>query len=122
MSDKSSSQVITTLAVALAIFLLAIVVPKLLLNQPRHMIAATQGLELLLSLLAIVIFGKSKFSHYGFCRPQSQDPLAGHLRAKTGSLIPAIVVHMLANIGGMIGGIIFTLINFTITGKLPTVG
>ena len=45
--------------------------------------------------------------------------MAGYLRAKTGSLIPAIAVHMLANIGGMIGGIIYTLINYMITGKLP---
>jgi membrane protease YdiL (CAAX protease family) len=46
--------------------------------------------------------------------------LAGHLRAKTGSLLPAIGAHMLANIGGMIGGIIYNVVSFIITGKLPT--
>ena len=45
--------------------------------------------------------------------------MAGYLRAKTGSLIPAITVHVLGNIGGMIGGIIFTVISFLITGDLP---
>jgi membrane protease YdiL (CAAX protease family) len=45
--------------------------------------------------------------------------LAGQLRARTGSLIPAIVVHVLANIGGMIGGIIYNMISFIISGKLP---
>ncbi len=33
--------------------------------------------------------------------------LAGSQREKTGSLIPAIGVHMLANIGGMVGGILY---------------
>ncbi len=45
--------------------------------------------------------------------------MAGHFRARTGSLIPAIAVHMLANVGGMIGGIIYGIINFAITGNLP---
>ncbi|MEA1981642.1 MAG: CPBP family intramembrane glutamic endopeptidase, partial [candidate division Zixibacteria bacterium] len=48
--------------------------------------------------------------------------MAGHFRSKTGSLIPAIAVHILANIGGLIGGIIFTFVNFLISGKLPTIG
>ncbi|MFH1699682.1 MAG: CPBP family intramembrane glutamic endopeptidase [Candidatus Zixiibacteriota bacterium] len=47
--------------------------------------------------------------------------MAGHLRAKTGSLIPAIAVHILANIGGAIGGIIYTIVNYLITGKLPII-
>lgn len=46
--------------------------------------------------------------------------LAGHLRAKTGSLLPAIGAHMLANIGGMIGGILYNIAGLIITGKLPT--
>jgi len=37
--------------------------------------------------------------------------VAGFLRAKTKSLIPAIVAHVFANVGGMIGGIIFRVIN-----------
>ncbi|MCX6826909.1 MAG: CPBP family intramembrane metalloprotease, partial [candidate division Zixibacteria bacterium] len=45
--------------------------------------------------------------------------LAGHQRAKSGSLIPAIGVHMLANIGGLIGGIIYAVVTFLASGKLP---
>ena len=47
--------------------------------------------------------------------------MAGHYRSKTMSLIPAIVVHILANVGGMIGGVLYTLAYFLINGKLPGV-
>jgi len=243
MATNNNSQVTTALSVAIGIFFIAIVLPKLLFSSVLPGVMTTQGLELFLSLLAIVIFGKSKFSEYGFCQPKvSQQPakgrsrwirisltapllgmvatllilglggngnplvksltfpqivlfvwvfssiieevftrgflqghlsvlsgryfrllffrielpvmisglffacmhfgllfrgvdattmavtflftlsiglMAGYLRAKTGSLIPAIAVHILANIGGMIGGVIYVLINLMITGKLP---
>jgi membrane protease YdiL (CAAX protease family) len=243
MATNNTSQVTTALSVTIGVFLIAIVLPKLLFSSMLPSLITTQGLELLLSLLAIVIFGNSKFSEYGFCQPRvSQQPvkgrtrwvrisltapllgmvatpmilglggngnplaksltfpqivlfvwvfssiieevftrgflqghlsvlsgkyfrllflrielpvmisalffacmhfvllfagvdattmtitflftlsiglMAGYLRAKTGSLIPAIAVHILANIGGMIGGVIYALINLMITGKLP---
>lgn len=245
MATHTTSRVTMALSVAIGIFLIAIVLPKLLFSSVLPGIMTTQALELLLSLLAIVVFGKSKFSEYGFCLPgASQQPakaktrwirismmapllgmvatplilglggrgnplvkdltplqivlfvwifssiieevftrgflqghlsvlsgkyfrflfmrielpvmisalffacmhfmllfigvdaitmiviflftlsigfMAGHLRARTGSLIPAIAVHILANIGGMVGGVIFTFINFLITGKLPNI-
>lgn len=244
-TSGKNSRVIISLSVAIGIFLIAILLPKLLISNKILAISTTHGLELLLSLLAIVIFGKSKFAEYGFCRPgvrQSSTTgntkwirasltapllgivatpiilglggsgnqlvksltfpqiilfvwisssiieeiftrgflqghlsilsgkyvklpffrielpvlisalffacmhfsllfagvdavtmtvtflftlsiglMSGHLRAKTGSLIPAIVVHILANIGGVIGGIIYTIINFLITGELPSI-
>jgi membrane protease YdiL (CAAX protease family) len=243
MVTNNTRQVTTALLVAVGIFLIAVVLPKFLFSSPLTKLMTTQGLELLLSLLAIAMFGKSKFSEYGFCQPRvSQqsgegrtrwirisllapllgivatplilglgghgNPLvknlafpqivlfvwvfssiieevftrgflqghlsvlsgryftlfflrielpvmisalffacmhfvlllagvdattmtvtflftlsiglmAGYLRAKTGSLIPAIAVHMLANIGGMIGGVIYTVVNYLMTGKLP---
>ena len=243
MSLTNKSQVIMALSIAAGIFLIAIVIPKLLLSKLLPTLLTTQGLELILSLLAIMIFGKRKFSDYGFCWPRleestskgkfrwvlisltapllgiaatvsilglggSGNPLvrqltlpqivlivwifsstieeiftrgflqghlsilsgrylklglfrielpvlisalffacmhfvlffsgvdaitmvvvflftlfiglmAGHLRARTGSLIPAITVHMLANIGGMVGGVIYSIINFMTTGTLP---
>lgn len=243
MNDNTRPKVTTALAVAVLIFLIAIVLPKLIFNGIASKILVTQGLELALSLLAIVIFGKAKFSEYGFCLPKANpqsdkgkygwigvsllapllgicatplilglggggNPLvrslsipqivlfvwifssiieeiftrgflqshlsalsgksikllffkielpvlisalffgcmhfvlflsgvdaitvavtfvftfsiglmAGTLRAGTGSLLPAITVHILANIGGMIGGIIYTVINFMITGNMP---
>lgn len=45
--------------------------------------------------------------------------IAGHLRARTGSLIPAIGAHMLANIGGVLGGLIYVLFTILTGGKLP---
>ena len=242
LTTKDSTQVITALLVAVVIYLIAVVMPKFVIDNFVPKILTTQGLELLLSLLAIAIVGKGMFSKYGFCLPRVVEPgesgtrwmrsaafapllgivasplilvlggkgnpmvkqlsllqiilfiwvfssiieevftrgflqghlsslsgkycrflsfriefpvlisslffafmhlaliftgvdattmivtifftfsiglMAGHLRAKTGSLIPAIVVHMLANIGGMIGGIIYAIINFLLTGKLP---
>jgi len=46
--------------------------------------------------------------------------IAGHLRARTGSLIPAIGAHMLGNIGGMVGGILYVLFTVLTGGKMPT--
>ncbi len=37
--------------------------------------------------------------------------LAGHERSRSGSLLPAIGIHMLANIGGMVGGILYGIIS-----------
>ena len=45
--------------------------------------------------------------------------LAGYQRAITGSLIPAIGVHMLANIGGVIGGVIYAIVRIMTGGPLP---
>lgn len=45
--------------------------------------------------------------------------LAGHLRSKTGSLLPAIGVHILANIGGVIGGIVYGIISIINGGHFP---
>jgi membrane protease YdiL (CAAX protease family) len=243
MAINNVSRVTTALFVAAGIFLIAVILPKLLLSTALPRLMTTQGLELFLALLAIVIFGKSKFSEYGFCRPGSRrqpaeggtrwlhlalmapllgmvatplilglgghgNPvvksltfpqivlfvwvfssiieevftrgflqghlsvlsgkyirlpffrvelpvlisalffacmhfslllagvdavtmtvtffftlsiglLAGYLRAKTDSLIPAVTVHMLANIGGMLGGVIYTIVTYLTTGSLP---
>ena len=45
--------------------------------------------------------------------------LAGHARARSGSLVPAVAVHMMANVGGFLGGIVFTMIKAMITGQPP---
>jgi len=245
MIANNNPRTVTALSVAVAIFFIAVVIPKLAISGHIPALATTQGLELLLALLAIIIFGKGRFADYGFCLPKkdsasphgssrwvlisltapllgipasililalggSGNPaaknlalpqiilfvwifssvieeiftrgflqghlsglsgkyidfrllrielpvlisasffacihlvllmigadaitiavtllftfsiglMAGHLRQKTGSLIPAIAVHMLANIGGMIGGIIYAIINYMITGKMPGV-
>lgn len=45
--------------------------------------------------------------------------LAGFYRSKSESLIPAVILHMLANVGGVIGGIIYGIITLALTGHPP---
>lgn len=71
-----------------------------------HLILLVNGVEFL-SLVIILVF------------TFSLGLLAGYLRAKYESLIPAVIVHMLANMGGVIGGIIFVIITVITTGKPP---
>ena len=40
--------------------------------------------------------------------------LCGYLRSRTESIIPAIIAHSLANIGGMIGGMLYLLLSFAL--------
>jgi membrane protease YdiL (CAAX protease family) len=241
--DKTGSRVLGALLVALFIFVVAILLPKLLFTRLIPRLVTTQGLELILSLLAIMVFGRGRFAAYGFCRPNTHKApdakpfrwlplsliapvfgivatplilgfggggnpllkelgfpqmilfvwvfssiieeiftrgfvqghvanlsgryfsfsfinmewpvlisalvfasmhfvllvsgvdavtmtvtflftlsiglLAGYVRQKTGSLIPAITVHIFANIGGAIGGVIYMLARFAITGQFP---
>ena len=243
MLSKSGSRIVTTLLVGALIFVVSIVLPKLLVFKGVSSLLTTQGLELVLALLAIGVLGKGRFSDYGFRLPRiasfslrvlakwvlialtavgmgatatlavslsggSGNPvvkqlslpqivlfvwvfssiieeiltrgfiqghlsplnevsvgmlvfrvsvptlagalffgamhfvlllsgadipttviiviftfslglLAGHQRAKSGSLLPAIILHALANMGGILGGIVFVLIAIVTTGKLP---
>ena len=77
MTSNSSYRAATALLTAIGIFLIAIVIPKFLFSRTILSLAITQGLELFLSLLAIVIFGKSKFSEYGFCLPKKFEFSSG---------------------------------------------
>lgn len=45
--------------------------------------------------------------------------LAGQVRSRTGSLYPAIGIHMMGNIGGMIGGVIYGIYTVLTGGHLP---
>ena len=243
MVSKNGSRIAVTALIGVLIFVVSIVLPKLLVSEKVSSLLTTQGLELVLALLAIGILGKGRFSDYGFRLPRiasfslwvlvkwvlialtamgmgaiatlaislsggSGNPvvkqlsfpqivlfiwvfssiieeiltrgfiqghlsplnemsvgmllfrvsvptlagalffgamhfalllsgadilttviiviftfslglLAGHQRAKSGSLIPAIILHALANIGGILGGIVFVLITIVVTGKLP---
>ena len=53
------------------------------------------------------------------CFTFSLGLLAAHQRSRTGSLAPAIVVHMAGNVGGFLVGIIFAIITIITTGKPP---
>jgi membrane protease YdiL (CAAX protease family) len=45
--------------------------------------------------------------------------LAGHSRAESGSLLPAVVVHALANVGGVMGGMVIGMVTMAVTGEPP---
>ena len=42
-------------------------------------------------------------------------------RARTGSLRPAILAHMMFNVGGFLAGVIYTIAYRVVTGHLPSV-
>jgi membrane protease YdiL (CAAX protease family) len=241
MTSKDKLQIFAALTTAAAIFVIAIILPRIFLSGNIVRLMSTQGLELFLSLLAILLLGRGRFSDYGFRRPEldrlspeqrrsglilllispllgvaatviivavggkgnpisgsltlpqiilfawvfssiieeiftrgflqghlsslsgryarilsvrielpvlisaaffacmhfslllrgtdlrtfiviilftfSLGLLAGYLRAQTKSLLPAIIVHMLANIGGVIGGIIYFIFRFLLSGN-----
>ena len=73
MTTSITTRVTTAILAAVVISIIAIVIPKFIFSGVLQKIMTTQGLELLLSLLAIVIFGKSKFSVYGFCHPRANQ-------------------------------------------------
>jgi membrane protease YdiL (CAAX protease family) len=242
IKESKVKQLLIALATAIAIFVIAIVLPKFIISGGVYRIMTTQALELGLSLLAIMTLGRGRFADYGFCLPKagslsisklsqwllpvlialtigalatmavlftggagnpimkqltfpqiilfvlilsstieeiftrgffqghlsslssisikliffrvdlptlisalffgcmhlsllmsgadlqtiiviliftfSLGLLAAHIRARTGSLLPAIGLHMLGNIGGIVGGIIFNVIHFISTGKM----
>jgi membrane protease YdiL (CAAX protease family) len=62
-----------TIAVAIAIFGIAWVLPKVLVSSVFPSRLTTQALTLVLSLLAIVLLGKRRFAEYGFKRPNRHD-------------------------------------------------
>lgn len=71
-----------------------------------HLVLFLRGIDIV-SLLITLIFAFSL------------GLLSGQLRARTGSLLPSISVHMLANIGGVGGGIIYAIITVLTGGTLP---
>ena len=66
---KTTSRTLVAISVSIGIFVFGALMPKLLITDKLIGALTSQGLELSLSLLAIVILGKSKFSEYGFCLP-----------------------------------------------------
>ena len=70
MFSKNASRIVTTVLVGVLIFVASIVLPKLLVSQGVSSLLTTQGLELVLALLAIGIVGKGRFSDYGFRLPR----------------------------------------------------
>ena len=69
MASDNSNRTVAAIGASIGIFLIAVMIPKLVFSAPVPAIATTQGLELLLSLLAIALLGKARFAEYGFCRP-----------------------------------------------------
>lgn len=95
---KNSSRLLITLLVAIFIFAIAIILPKLLITGPINKIATTQILELGLSILAIGILGKGRFREYGFCLPQPGSITPSRLASWFYPAVAAFVVGALATL------------------------
>lgn len=95
MSDGKTARVITAIVAAIAIFLIAVALPRFLSLGVLPRLATTQGAELLLSLLAVMVFGKARFSEYGFCLP-------GRGRYPGGSRVPWVQFALAAPLLGMV--------------------
>jgi membrane protease YdiL (CAAX protease family) len=105
MVTSNTPRVTTALSVAVGIFLIAIVLPKILFSGTLPRLMTTQGLELLLALLAIFILGKGRFSEYGFCKPRtSQPPADGNIRwvrvCLTAPLLGMVATPLILGLGG----------------------
>ncbi len=103
MSSIKTSRIILTIVIGIVIYLIAGFTPKLFLSQTVHKILTTQGLELVLALLAIVFFGKAKFREYGFCLPEGNFSFGRILRWAPVGLL-ALFVGMIATLGMVLSG------------------
>ena len=83
------------LATAIAIFIIAIILPKFLDVSPAHRILTTQALELGLSLVAIAVLGKGKFAEYGFRRPLTEGN-------NSGRRLPWLIICLTAPLLGIV--------------------
>ncbi len=96
MSQSATSRIVSALVVGLFIYIVAILLPKIVVSGVIAPIATTQALELTLSLIAIWILGRARFSDYGFRRPQGDYLKAanmGHIAVAAGA---ALVLGMAA--------------------------
>jgi membrane protease YdiL (CAAX protease family) len=100
----SGVRTITTLLVAVAIFIVAVLLPKLFLSGPVPMMATTQGLELILALGAIALLGKGKFSDYGFRLPEATQSESVSKRHWVLFGLGAMLVGMIATVAMLTSG------------------
>jgi membrane protease YdiL (CAAX protease family) len=105
MITSNTPRVTTALSVAVVIFLIALVAPKVVFPGTLPRLMTTQGLELLLALLAVFVLGKGKFSEYGFCKPRaSQPPSGGSTRwvriCLTAPLLGMVASPLILGLGG----------------------
>ncbi len=62
MDLHGKRRVLLTIAIAVVIFIAAIFLPKLIFSSLTARLLATQGMELILALTAIMLLGKGRFS------------------------------------------------------------
>jgi membrane protease YdiL (CAAX protease family) len=104
MPSSTTSRIISALVVGLVIFFVAIYLPKVFLEGVIAPIAATQALELILSLLAIAILGGARFAEYGFRRPQDDYLTTGNISHVVIVAVAAVVLGMAATSAVLLTG------------------
>ncbi len=101
MSENNTGRLVTALIAALIIAVASILLPKLIIEGVKSRIFITQGVELALSLLAILILGKGRFRDYGFCLPRKELIFCGGI---AWSMIGALVLGAAATMAVLISG------------------
>ena len=113
MSENNSGRLITALVAALIIAIVSIVLPKLIFEGVRARIFISQGVELVLSLLAILILGKGRFRDYGFRLPRKESIFCGGFAwAMIGALVLGAAATMAVLITGAMGNPIVKELSF----------
>ncbi len=89
-------RIIVTFIVGFFIWVVAIFLPKVIITGTIPAIATTQALELILSIIAVWIFGHGRFADYGFRRPEPGYMGTGNLSRVLMSFGVAVVLGMAA--------------------------
>jgi membrane protease YdiL (CAAX protease family) len=92
------------LSVAIVIYVIAVIMPKFVLDGIVAKVLTTQGLEVGLSIVAIAIFGKGRFRDYGFRLPQAGYFSAEGLARLLWPILGALAVGAVASLSVMISG------------------
>ncbi len=98
MNKPNTSGILTAIVAAVIIFLVAIFLPKVLISNQITALAVTQGTELVLALLAILIIGRGKFAEYGFRKPKLDKP---GLTVFMQWLLPAFIVLIVGAVASL---------------------
>jgi membrane protease YdiL (CAAX protease family) len=106
VNHENRIQIIFALATALIIYIAAVILPKFIFGKPVLKIMTTQLLELGLSLIAMWLLGKGRFSDYGFRLPVGESGRRSTLIRWLLIGIIAVAVGALATLAILITGAI----------------
>jgi membrane protease YdiL (CAAX protease family) len=104
MPATPTSRIITALVVGFVIFVIAVYLPKVIITGVIGSVAVTQALELTLSIIAIAVLGRARFTEYGFRRPQREYLAGTNMPHVVTVAVAALALGMAATIVAMVSG------------------